>query len=239
MIRVTIVPPGSSVPGARAAIWREVERAELAPEQEHGDQHAEVADPVHDEGLLAGVGVGLLGEPEADQQIGAEPHAFPADEQDREVGAQHQHQHEHHEEVEVGEVARVAGIRPHVAHAEQVDEAPDAGHHQQHDRGELVHLEREIHLKRRRPASRTTGSRDAARAAGWPRSPRNTPTADPKAPSSTPGPTIETARMGGSAAEGQGSVDEEPGQGKRHGEPDPLRSDHQPRSRLMFWRSTD
>jgi hypothetical protein len=39
---------------------------------------------------------------------------------------------------------------------------------------------------------------------------------------------------GGGASQGQGAVDEEPGQGERHGEPDPLGSVHQPRSRLMF-----
>jgi hypothetical protein len=38
----------------------------------------------------------------------------------------------------------------------------------------------------------------------------------------------------GLPAQGEGPVDEESGQRERHGKPDPMRSDHQPRSRLMF-----
>ena len=38
----------------------EVERAEVGDEEEHGEQEAEVADAVDDEGFLAGVGGGVL-----------------------------------------------------------------------------------------------------------------------------------------------------------------------------------
>ena len=120
----------------------EGQRPQRVPEQEHGDQEAEVADPVDDERLLAGVGVDLVAEPEADQQVGAEAHAFPADEHHREAGAQHQHQHEDHEEVEVREVPGVPRVCLHVPDAEQVDQAADPGDDQQHDSGELVDLER-------------------------------------------------------------------------------------------------
>ena len=47
--------------------------------------------------LLAGVGCEFFQEVEADQQVAAQSHAFPADEQQQEIGGQHQHQHEEHE----------------------------------------------------------------------------------------------------------------------------------------------
>ena len=49
-------------------------------------------------------------EPEADQQVRAEPDAFPADEHHREVRAEDQHEHERREQVQVREVARVLAV---------------------------------------------------------------------------------------------------------------------------------
>ena len=63
----------------------EVQRAERRPEQQHAEHEREIADAVDDERLLARVGRRLLLVPEADQQVGAEADALPADEHDREV----------------------------------------------------------------------------------------------------------------------------------------------------------
>ena len=126
---------------------REVHRPQPVPGQEHRHEEAEVADPVHDERLLAGVRIRLDAVPEADQQVGAESHPFPADEHHRHGAAQHQHQHEHDEEVEVREVARVAVVRLHVADAEQVDEAAHAGDHQRHERRQVIQPERDVDLE--------------------------------------------------------------------------------------------
>jgi hypothetical protein len=101
-------------------------------EQEHRDQKAEVADAVDDERLLSGVGVGLVAEPEPDEQVRAEPHAFPSHEQHGIAGPQHEDEHEEDEEVEVREVPRITRILPHVAHAEHVDQRTDSGDHQRH-----------------------------------------------------------------------------------------------------------
>ena len=59
---------------------REVDAAEVREHQEHGDEEAEVADAVDDERFLARGRrvVGLV--VEADQEVGAESDAFPADE---------------------------------------------------------------------------------------------------------------------------------------------------------------
>ena len=121
--------PGAPLPGSRA--MPNCVHTRNMPEQE-----PEVADAVDDEGLLAGVGGRLLREPEPDQQVRAEAHAFPADEHHREVGAEHQHEHERREQVQVREVARVLAVAllVHVGRRVDVDEEPDARHDEDHHR---------------------------------------------------------------------------------------------------------
>ena len=125
----------------------EVERAEVRDEEEHREQEAEVADAVDDEGFLAGVGGGVLLEVEADEQVGGEADALPADEEQQEAGGEHQHQHEEHEEVEVGEEAPVALLVRHVAGGVEVDEEADAGDDAEHDEREVVDGEGEVDLE--------------------------------------------------------------------------------------------
>ena len=118
--------------------------AEAPEEQEHAEQEAEVADAVDDERLLAGDGVLGLVVPEADQQVGAEADAFPADEQQRQVVGQDQDQHREGEQVQVGEVAREVRVVPHVADGVDVDEEADAGDHQDHHRRQRVDAEGDV-----------------------------------------------------------------------------------------------
>ena len=128
----------------------EVERAEGGEDQEDPDQEADVADPVDDEGLLARVARALLVEPEADQQVGAEPDALPADEQDGIVRAEHQRQHREHEQVQVGHVAGVARVVAHVPDRVDVDQEADEGDDQDHHRRERVEQVAPVDLERRR-----------------------------------------------------------------------------------------
>jgi hypothetical protein len=82
---------------------------------EDAEREAEVADAVDDEGLdRRGIGEGLL-VPEADQQVGREAHAFPAEEHLHEVVGRHQHQHGEGEERQIGEEARLVRVLGHVA----------------------------------------------------------------------------------------------------------------------------
>ena len=57
----------------------------LLDEEEHGEEEAEVADAVDDEGFFAGVGGGVFLEVEADEQVGGEADALPADEDEQEA----------------------------------------------------------------------------------------------------------------------------------------------------------
>ena len=52
----------------------------MAEDEEHRDEEPEVTDPVDDERFEPRVRVDLFVEPEADQQVGAQPDAFPAHE---------------------------------------------------------------------------------------------------------------------------------------------------------------
>ena len=72
------------------------------------EHEAEIADPVDDEGLDRGGAGRGLGVPEADQEIGGDADALPAEEQLDQVVGGHQHQHGEGEEREIAHEARDA-----------------------------------------------------------------------------------------------------------------------------------
>ena len=96
--------------------------------------------------LPALAAVGLL-KPEADEQIRRETDALPADEHDEHVAGEDQSGHEEEEEIQVAEVARVAGIVVHVADGVDVDEEANAGDDEQHDKRELVEGKRKVDVE--------------------------------------------------------------------------------------------
>ena len=111
---------------------------------ENPHHEAEIAHAVDDECLDRG-GIGRrLAEPEADQQIGCQAHAFPAEEHLQQVVGRHQHQHREGEEREIGEEARLVRLLVHIAPAIEVDEAGHAGNHHQHDRRHRVDAQRPL-----------------------------------------------------------------------------------------------
>ena len=75
---------GIGHPGPHAV---EVELACKKKEGKDADQESEVSDPVHDKGLLPGNGLFFIFIPEADEEVGAEAHAFPPDEHEQDVGS--------------------------------------------------------------------------------------------------------------------------------------------------------
>ncbi len=132
----------------RIKYFREIERAKLPEDQKDGERKSEVANAIDDKCLVASGSSELLGEVEPDQQIAAQPHAFPADEQQQVILRQDQHQHEKHEEVQVGEEAVVAAFMLHVADGVDVNQRPHARHHHQHDGSEAVHCEIDSDIQR-------------------------------------------------------------------------------------------
>ena len=85
-----------------------VQGVHAAEQQERAHDHADVADHVDHERLHAGGGGRAPPVPERDQQVRRRAHERPAHDQQHEVAGQDQQQHREDEEVEVGEVARVA-----------------------------------------------------------------------------------------------------------------------------------
>ena len=120
----------------------EADRAGQREQQEDAEREAEVADPVDDEGLdRRGVGRRPL-VPEADQQIGGEADAFPAEEHLHQIVGRHQHQHGEGEQRQKGEEARPARVLGHVADRIEVDDERDGADHHQHHRGQHVDAQR-------------------------------------------------------------------------------------------------
>ena len=70
-----------------------VQGAEGGEDQEDPQGKSCVAHPGGDKGLLARVGRRIAPEPEADEQVRAQPYQLPAHEEHQEVVGQHQDQH--------------------------------------------------------------------------------------------------------------------------------------------------
>ncbi len=142
MVRVPNCPIASGChAGGLGEDSLKIQRAERAEQQEHPQHEAEIADAVDDERLLARIRRGFLQEVETDEQVAAQAHAFPADEEQHEIGGENQNQHEEHEEIQVGEEAVVAAFVRHVAGGVNVNQEADAGDDQHHHDGELVQLQ--------------------------------------------------------------------------------------------------
>ena len=125
----------------------EVERPRELDQQEEPDQEAGVTDAVREHRLLAGGAVLFLGPPEADQQVGAQAHALPADEQQEQAVGEDEDQHRGDEEVQVGEVARHVRVVRHVADRVDVDQEAHAGHHQDHHGAQRIEPERDVDVQ--------------------------------------------------------------------------------------------
>ena len=145
-VRTPPVPRGAG--GEFRCDLAEGERAEVGEQKEDANEEAEVADAVDDEGFLAGGDGGVALEVEADEQIGGETDALPADEHHEDVAGEDQDGHEEEEEVEVAEVARVALFVGHVADGVDVDEEADAGDDEEHDERKLIEDEAEVDVER-------------------------------------------------------------------------------------------
>ncbi len=83
----------------------------------------------------------MFAEIEADQQIGTEADAFPADEHERVVGGGHQRQHHEEEEVQISEKAIVAALVLHVSAGVKVNQEGDHRDRHGHDQGEAIVVE--------------------------------------------------------------------------------------------------
>ncbi len=85
-----------------------------AEHQEKSEHETRVADAIDDERFLTRVRRRFAQEVKSDQQVAAQSHAFPPDEQQQQIVRQHQRQHREHEQIQVAEEAVVAALVRHV-----------------------------------------------------------------------------------------------------------------------------
>ena len=126
----------------------ETEGAEGGEYEEDSNEESEVSNAVDDEGLLARIGRGFAVEVKADEEIGREADALPADKHEEKVAGEDQDGHEEEKEIKKAEVTGVAGLVLHVADGIDVDQEADAGNNQKHDGRKLVEDKGEIDMKR-------------------------------------------------------------------------------------------
>ena len=103
----------------------ELDRIEHEVDRGDAEREAEVADPVDEERLDRGGAGRGPGVPEADQQVGDQADALPAEEQLEEVVGGDQHQHEEGEQRQIAHEARDARVVRHVADRVDVDHRRD------------------------------------------------------------------------------------------------------------------
>jgi len=94
--------------------------------------------------FFAGIRGGLPIVPVANEQIRAQPYAFPADEHEQIVVRQDQDEHGGHEQVQVGKEAVIAGVPVHIAGRVDVHEEADTTDDKQHDGTQCINLKRHI-----------------------------------------------------------------------------------------------
>ncbi len=118
------------------------------------EDESRVADAVDDESFLARVRSRFAQEIETDQQIAAEPHAFPADEKQQQIIRQHQDQHGEHEQVQIAEEAVVAALVGHVAAGIDVDQESHAGDYAEHHRRQRIEQHAPLRVEENQPTGR-------------------------------------------------------------------------------------
>ena len=135
-----------------------VERAERRPEGHQADEHAEVADTVHDECLVGGRAGAVPFDVEADQEVRANADQLPKHERHREVAGEADAEHRERKQRQVLEeavesaaavqvlavcqfylvVGVVVQLIVHVAEGVNMHARGDQRHHAKHDEGERI-----------------------------------------------------------------------------------------------------
>ena len=130
-----------------------IQRTKIRQHQADAEQETEIAHAVDQEGFQVGVNRRGARMPEADQQVGHQPHRLPAEKQLQKIIRHHQHQHGKSEQRDVAEKALVAWVFVHVPNGVDVHHQRYESHHQHHHGGERINQETDFktHIPGRHP----------------------------------------------------------------------------------------
>src|SRR5256886_2623978 len=112
----------------------EPERAELVPDDEDGDEEEDVSHTGHKERLLRGSRRFRLVVPKSDQQIRAEAHDLPENQELQEVVRAYSAEHPRREQTHLGVVARLALLLVHVSERINKNQETEERHEDKQDR---------------------------------------------------------------------------------------------------------
>jgi len=85
------------------------------------ENKAEITHAIHDERLVTGAGVRVVGVPKADQRPRTQSDTLPAHEHEQHVVCRHEQQHGERKEVQIGEVAPQRAVLVHVPNGVEMD----------------------------------------------------------------------------------------------------------------------
>jgi hypothetical protein len=120
-------------------------------QDEDPEHERDVTDARGDERLDGGVGVLLLLPPVPDQQVGADAHDLPPDQQLVQVVGHDHIEHGRGEQGQRGEEERVPLVAVHVGRRVDLDQQRDGGDDDEHDRGKPVDERPDLNLEERTP----------------------------------------------------------------------------------------
>ena len=124
----------------------EAQRPEFVPDHEDADEEQDVPDAGDEECFLRRRGGLRLVVPESDEQVGAEAHDLPEDQELQEVVRADGPEHPGREEADLRVVARLAFLLVHVAEGIDENQEAEERHEDEHQRTEVVDQERDPDL---------------------------------------------------------------------------------------------
>ena len=127
-----------------------VQSVERREQEKYSEQKAGVADAVDDEGLHSRIRVLEILIPVADEQVGANTHAFPAHEHHGQVIGADEGQHRKKEEIQVREIAVGRPVVGHIPDGVKMNHRSDASDDHRHCGGQPVKAESPFYRHRAR-----------------------------------------------------------------------------------------
>src|SRR2546428_1303353 len=124
----------------------EPDRAELALDNKDGNEEEDVSDAVNEDRLLRGSRRFRLVVPKSDQQIRAEAHDLPENQELQEVVCGYSAEHRRREQTHLGVVARLALLLVHVSERIDKNQETEERHEDKHEGAQVVDQNRDPDL---------------------------------------------------------------------------------------------